>query len=188
MHPGLVLIGLWLAWAISWIIAARWSSKALRVEGGREVLIYRLLMLIGGLILAVPAHTSWAVHLWWPGFTGAWLCVLGAFAGFAFCWWARLHLGSLWSGSVTIKADHHIVDTGPYGLVRHPIYSGLILALLATALIKGTLVGLIGVAIILAGIVLKARLEESVLRGDLGPQAYDAYARRVPMLVPFWRL
>lgn len=187
MRPDLILIGLWLAWAISWIAASRWSSKALRVEDGNAVSIYRLLMLIGGLILAVPARTDWALHLWRPNLTEAWLCVLGALAGFAFCWWARLHLGALWSASVTIKPDHRIVDTGPYGLVRHPIYSGLLLALLATALIKGTVLGFAGVAVILAGIIMKARLEEDVLRTDLGAPTYDAYARRVPMLVPFWR-
>ncbi|CAM5762479.1 protein-S-isoprenylcysteine methyltransferase [Labrys miyagiensis] len=187
MHPGLILIGLWLAWAVSWIVAARWSSTARRVAGGRQVLLYRLLMLAGGAVLAIPARTSWALHLWWPTPAEAWLCVFAALAGFAFCWWARLHLGTLWSGSVTIKADHHIIDTGPYALVRHPIYSGLLLALLATALIKGTVLGFAGVAIILAGIVMKAKLEENVLRADLGTQTYDAYARRVPMLVPFWR-
>lgn len=187
MRPGLVLIGLWLAWALSWIIAARWSSKALKVEGGRAVALYRALLLVGGLILAIPARTEWALHLWWPTVTGAWLCVLGALAGLAFCWWARLHLGSLWSGSVTIKPDHRIVDTGPYGLVRHPIYSGLILALLATALIKGTAFGIAGFIIILAGIVMKARLEERALRAELGPKVYDAYAKRVPMLLPILR-
>lgn len=187
MHPGLVLIGLWLAWAISWIIAARWSSKAVRRQGGTGVLVYRMLFLAGGVVLAVPARTNWAIHLWWPTYSEAWFCVTAALAGFAFSWWARLHLGALWSGSITIKADHRIVETGPYALVRHPIYSGLILALLATALIKGTLPGLAGVALILAGIVMKARLEEALLREDIGAQAYDAYARRVPMLVPFWR-
>ncbi len=188
MHPGLVLIGLWLAWAISWMIAARWSSRAVRVESGDTVLKYRLLMLIGGVILAVPARTGWALHLWQPHLGEAWLWVLAALAGFAFCWWARLHLGALWSGSVTIKANHRIVDTGPYRLVRHPIYSGLILALLATGLIKGTVLGFAGIAIILVGIVMKARLEEDALRTDLGARTYNAYARRVPMLVPFWRV
>jgi protein-S-isoprenylcysteine O-methyltransferase Ste14 len=105
--------------------------------------------------------------------------------GFAFCWWARIHLGKLWSGIITRKTDHRIVDTGPYGLVRHPIYTGLLLAILATMVAKGTIIGIAGAAVIATGIYMKARLEERFLRQELGPAAYDEYAGRVPMLVPF---
>jgi protein-S-isoprenylcysteine O-methyltransferase Ste14 len=188
MHPGLVLIGLWLVWAISWLIAARWASQPVRIETTRNAAIYRTALVIGGVILAIPARSSWAIHLWWPGYLEAWLLVLLALLGFVFAWWARLHLGALWSSSVTIKPDHRIIDTGPYGLVRHPIYTGLLLAILATVLIKGGLMGIVGGAIILFGVMFKARLEEGFLREDVGLETYDAYARRVPMLVPFLRL
>jgi protein-S-isoprenylcysteine O-methyltransferase Ste14 len=70
--------------------------------------------------------------------------------------------------------------------VRHPIYTGLIFALLATAAALGTPTGFAGVALMIAGIVMKARLEEKFLREEFGPEIYDAYARRVPMLVPMW--
>jgi protein-S-isoprenylcysteine O-methyltransferase Ste14 len=108
-------------------------------------------------------------------------------AGFAFAWWARIYLGTLWSGQVTLKPDHHIVDTGPYALVRHPIYTGILTAVLATMAAKGTLPGVAGAAIILVGVWMKARIEERWLRQELGAEAYDGYARRVPMLVPFLR-
>lgn len=104
--------------------------------------------------------------------------------GLAFAWWARLHLGRLWSGTVTAKAEHHVVDTGPYRLVRHPIYTGLLLAILATMVAKGTVWGIAGAVLVIVGTVIKAKLEERFLRGELG-SAYDDYARRVPMLVPF---
>jgi protein-S-isoprenylcysteine O-methyltransferase Ste14 len=188
MHPGLVLICLWLAWAVSWVIAARWASTPVRIESRGNGLQYRALLAVGGLLLAIPARSEISVHLWWLGYPAAWLLDLVALAGFAFCWWARLHLGTLWSASVTIKPDHHIIDTGPYGLVRHPIYTGLLLAVLATVMMKGSLMGLTGGAAILVGLVLKAGLEEGFLRQDLGNEAYDAYAGRVPMLVPFLRL
>ena len=84
--------------------------------------------------------------------------------GFAFCWWARLYLGRLWSGSVTRKEGHHIVDTGPYRLVRHPIYSGIILAALATAIERGTPVSFAGFAVMTLGWWIKARLEKRFLR------------------------
>ncbi len=104
--------------------------------------------------------------------------------GYLFCWWARVHLGRLWSGTVTLKPDHRVVDTGPYRLVRHPIYTGLILSALATAAEKGTVLGFAGVALIVVGFWLKARLEEGFLRKELGPKAYDSYAARTPMLIP----
>ena len=103
------------------------------------------------------------------------LCLIG----FAFAWWARIHLGQLWSAFVTRKADHHIVDTGPYGIVRHPIYTGIILA----AIVEGTVYA--STILIVLGFWVKARLEEGFLREQLGTEVYDAYRRRVPILVPF---
>jgi protein-S-isoprenylcysteine O-methyltransferase Ste14 len=77
------------------------------------------------------------------------------------------------------------VDSGPYALVRHPIYTGLLLALLATAAAKGTIFGVAGFLILLIGFWSKARLEERWLTAELGEDAYGSYRRRVPMLVPF---
>jgi protein-S-isoprenylcysteine O-methyltransferase Ste14 len=105
-------------------------------------------------------------------------------AGLLFTWWARVHLGRLWSSSVTRKADHHVVDTGPYGIVRHPIYTGIILASLATAGMRGTALAWLGAGVMTTGWVIKARLEEEFLRDQLGTETYGEYARRVPMLVP----
>jgi protein-S-isoprenylcysteine O-methyltransferase Ste14 len=108
-------------------------------------------------------------------------------AGIVFTWWARLVLGKLWSGNVARKDAHRIVDTGPYALTRHPIYTGVLLSIFATAGAIGRLDALIGFALIAIGLWMKARLEEQFLRAELGAAAYDAYARRTPMLVPFLR-
>ena len=91
--------------------------------------------------------------------------VAATIAGFAFTWWARLTIGKLWSSGVTRKAEHRVVDTGPYGLVRHPIYTGLILSAFATAFVPLTPMTLVGAALISFGFFLKARLEEQFLRG-----------------------
>jgi protein-S-isoprenylcysteine O-methyltransferase Ste14 len=129
----------------------------------------------------------WGRHaplLAFPGIVGD-ACILLAMAGFALCWWARLHLGRFWSGFVGVKTDHRIVDTGPFGLVRHPIYLGLTLAALALALVKATPEALLGAALIFAGFALTARREEAFLSAQLGAAAYDDYRRRVPGLGPF---
>jgi len=107
--------------------------------------------------------------------------------GIAFAWWARLHLGRLWSGRITRKVDHRVVDSGPYGIVRHPIYTGLLLSLLATSVAKGTVPGIAGFALLLLGIWMKAGLEERWLTQELGEGDYESYRRRVPMLLPFGR-
>jgi protein-S-isoprenylcysteine O-methyltransferase Ste14 len=106
-------------------------------------------------------------------------------AGILFTWWARLHIGRLWSGSITRKADHYIVDTGPYALVRHPIYTGLILAIIATAAAQATVTSILGAVLIAGGFWLKAKIEERFLTAELGVEAYGSYRRRVPMLLPF---
>lgn len=78
-----------------------------------------------------------------------------------------------------------MVDTGPYRLVRHPIYTGILTALLAMTLLKGTAAAILGLALATLGLLLRARLEEQFLRAELGPDAYDAYSRKTPMLLPF---
>ncbi len=80
-----------------------------------------------------------------------------------------------------------MVDTGPYGIVRHPIYTGIILASAATAAMRGTALAWLGACVMTTGWVIKARLEEEFLREELGAETYGEYARRVPMLSPLPR-
>jgi protein-S-isoprenylcysteine O-methyltransferase Ste14 len=84
------------------------------------------------------------------------------------------------------KEAHRIVETGPYAIVRHPIYTGVIVAILASAAAEATAAALAGAVAIAFGLALKARAEERFLAAELGADAYDDYRRRVPMLFP-WR-
>ncbi len=105
--------------------------------------------------------------------------------GISFTWWARIHLGRFWSNAITRKEGHRVIDTGPYGLVRHPIYTGLIAGMLATGVAVGTVTAMLGAVLISLGMWQKARMEEGFLTHELGANAYGSYCRRVPMLVPF---
>ena len=190
----------WAAWLVSWWLAAVWRKRAVnRPPGVQEVL--HLTPTIIGAVMLFFTHASrddptlqvmnprralfQPIQLWQTPLEAGWVCFALVVAGCLFAWWARIHLGQLWSGSITVKADHRVVDTGPYRMVRHPIYTGLILAAFATAAEKATVLALSGAALIAFGFWLKARFEERFLRKELGREAYDAYARRTRMLVPF---
>jgi protein-S-isoprenylcysteine O-methyltransferase Ste14 len=175
---------LWGLWVLSWFLAARWSNATeARPRAGSE-LLYRAVTTVGVVFLFVPARYIGGPRLWDTPWVANWCLVGVAAAGFGFCWWARLHLGRMWSSSVTRKADHHVVDTGPYAWVRHPIYSGILVAAAAMAAQEATLLRLAGLALLVLAFWIKARLEERFLREQLGSEAYDAYARRTGMLFP----
>ena len=135
--------------------------------------------------------TPWAAQvigesrIWEVGNNFAYGLIVVTLLGLLLTWLARIHLGRLWSSAITRKERHRLVDTGPYAFVRHPIYTGIITALVATAAIEATLAALVGATLICSGLWLKARAEERFLMVELGPDDYKSYCRRVPMLIPF---
>ena len=180
---------MWLVWWVSWLAAAAWSDRAVKRPAARHQIIYRLLAGLGAVLLFGMYRHDLRVEiiLWRSPIALAWAMAAVVLAGLLFTWWARIHLGRLWSSSVTRKADHYVVDTGPYGIVRHPIYTGIILASLATAAMRGTTLAWLGACVMTTGWIIKARLEEDFLREQLGAETYGEYARLVPMLVPLPR-
>jgi protein-S-isoprenylcysteine O-methyltransferase Ste14 len=180
-----VLAGLWLFWLVTWHIAMLWRDKA-TARAPRRDYRWQFAMIVVGLWLMYglfprPQPTLWTVT---PAL--GWAMVALTAAGIAFAWWARIHLGKLWSGGVERMADHRVVDTGPYALVRHPIYTGLIAGAIAMAAIQAKPWALVGAALFSAGFLLKARVEERFLEREIG--GYEAYRRRVSMIVPLPRL
>ena len=187
IQPKQVLELIWIAWLISWVVASFWSGRTQKRAATVETWTYRAAMIAGGALL-VPwtGPLLGEKQIWEIGWPGAIVLTAIMVAGLLLTWWARIYLGSLWSSVITRKEGHKIVDTGPYALVRHPIYTGLIIGLLATVAAEGRITGLIGGALVILGVWLKARTEESFLTVELGQEAYASYCRRVPMLVPFF--
>jgi len=187
MTPQLLTMVAWSAFILSWIGAAFWADRAEKRPARREAWLYRAVTVAGIVLFAAGGEqfSRAAERLWSFEPVVDYALVLVVLSGMAFTWWARLYLGRLWSSSVTKKADHRVVDTGPYAIVRHPIYTGIMLACAATAAQLGTALAVAGVLVLWVGFWIKARLEERFLRGQLGEGAYDAYRRKVPMLVPF---
>ena len=105
--------------------------------------------------------------------------------GIALSIWARLTLGANWSGIVTLKKDHELIRAGLYRWIRHPIYTGILVAMIGTALIKGHLPGWLGFAVILVTFYFKARREERFLRQEFG-LGFDEHMRNTGMFLPKW--
>ncbi len=185
LNPGFLFPLFWSIWFASWMAASRWSSPAVARPAMATAWLYRVTTTVGA-ILILCSGMRWlpSPRLWSVGYTAAQVLAFLTLPGFLFTWWARLHLGRLWSSSVTRKDAHRVVDTGPYGIVRHPIYTGLIAAFLVSAIASGTVAAVIGFVSVVFGFWVKARLEERFLAAELGADAYGAYRRRVPMLVP----
>ena len=101
-------------------------------------------------------------RLWPHSLTAYWIGLALLIAGLAFAVWARVHLGRNWSGSVTVKEGHELIRSGPYALVRHPIYTGLITAVLGTAIVSGTVRASVGLVIITLSLLRKLRTEEAL--------------------------
>jgi len=181
--PELANFAIWSAWGVSWLVAALWRDREVKKPAGRKQIVYRLLAM-AGFFLLFENDPRISVPLWRTPIAIQWACIPVVIAGFALTWWARIHLGRLWSSNVSRKADHHLVDTGPYRIVRHPIYTGLLISSTAMAAMRGTLAGWVGMVAMTLGWYVKARIEERFLREQLGAEIYDAYARRVPMLLP----
>lgn len=103
-------------------------------------------------------------------------------AGLGLAVWARAHLGRNWSGIVTVKKDHALIRTGPYRIVRHPIYTGLLLALIGTAAAIDEWRVVVAVICALIGFLRKIQVEEKRMRENF-PE-YSRYRQQTAALIP----
>lgn len=175
----------WIVLVIVWLAGVAFTKPTVRAQPGRSRIGYITLAVAGGVLLGLGRPgAGWLGRSFMPhteavALTGLALTV----AGCLFAIWARATLGSNWSARAAVKADHELVTRGPYALARHPIYTGILLAVAGTALARGRWVGLIGLVLILAAIRIKIGQEERMML-DQFPAAYPAYRRRVRALIP----
>lgn len=180
-----IAASLWLAWFVSWHVAMLWRDKPTVQAPRREYRLHFVMISLGLVLLygVIPARQP---LLWQVGPPLGWSMIGLTAAGIAFAWWARIALGRLWSGGVERMADHRVVDTGPYALARHPIYTGLIAGAWAMVGLQAKPWPILGAALFSLGFILKARVEERFLEREIG--GYEAYRKRVSMIVPLPRL
>ena len=183
---GNVVAVAWVAFALVWLVAAFTTKATVRRQSVgsrlREVLP---LVAAFALLRSNPGLMQWLSARFVPR-TLEWETFGAAvtIAGLVIAIWARFYLGANWSATVTVKQDHQLIRSGPYSVVRHPIYSGLLLAMLGTATYVGEIRGLFAVALATWGWKMKSRLEEAFMESEFGEQ-YVRYRREVKALVPF---
>jgi protein-S-isoprenylcysteine O-methyltransferase Ste14 len=175
----------WAIWVLVWLFMAFFSKSTKRRESPGQRLQHLIPAMLGFLLI------------FREGFGSPWLtraifrdnpalmpvCVGLTMLGLLFSVWARLALGSNWSGMVTIKANHQLIRRGPYRFIRHPIYTGMLTALLATAITQRQVGGILGFAVVSFALYRKALREESFLTQEFG-DAFAEHQRQTGMFLP----
>src|SRR5215471_12528710 len=176
----------WIVFITIWLLAAASTKRAVYRESGAERLHYWLLfvsaclLLFYGRELPYPLDLRIIPHATLVAWVAPSLCV----AGLAFALWARVTLGRNWSGVVTLKEGHELVQRGPYRVVRHPIYTGMLIMSFATALVQSHLAGFAGVLLMFASFWIKLGREEGLMLQQF-PERYAAYQQHVKRIIPF---
>jgi protein-S-isoprenylcysteine O-methyltransferase Ste14 len=176
----------WIALIVVWVVGALRTKRTIQSQSSASQLLYTAILIAGVyLIFAKQSGIPWLDHQLYPVTVP--IALVGLFAvlmGVAFSVWARLMLGGNWSNRVTVKENHTLVRTGPYRIVRHPIYSGILLGMLGSALQRGGIRCFVGVLICGFSFWLKTRAEERFMVQSFGEQ-YLQYRHRVKALAPF---
>ena len=177
---------MWLSWLGYWWAASYNVKATSRHESVQSRLLHVVPLIVAAVLLYLPKSPIRALgERFLPA--GAWCFWAGAvltLAGLLFTVWARVHLGRNWSGTITVKQGHELITRGPYTLVRHPIYSGLLLAFIGSALARAEWRGILAVILAFWALWRKLSIEEEWMRQQFGA-AYEDYTRRVAALVPF---
>ena len=183
---GLIIFSCWIIFLIYWLVSAFRQKPVAERRSFSSMVGYRAPLSLGGLLLLFPGFRH-------PPFTwsltpqtdsvrimGAAICVFGL----AVTLWARSTLGANWSSEVAFKKGHELIRKGPYRFVRHPIYSGLLLMCLGSAIPVGELRSWLGFVLLVAGFWIKLRQEERLMLRHF-PDQYPAYRKEVKAVVPF---
>jgi protein-S-isoprenylcysteine O-methyltransferase Ste14 len=178
-----ILIFIWTIYLVYWILASRKNKKARYHKKSLLGGIFARTLLIGIIILlwVIPIFS---IHIFTPSLSHTTTGILTTFLGLCFAFWARVALGNNWSANpIELKNNHQLVTTGPYSYVRHPIYSGVILALLGTFVATGQYHTLILLLLVGTGLFVRCFTEDSLMLHEF-PEVFTDYKKKVKMLVP----
>ena len=176
----------WTIFVIVWIVGAFTSKRSVRRQSWESRLgIVALGVLEYLLLFWAASYFGFAYRRFLPDSA---ICLeIGLFmtiVGVTFAVWARITLGRNWSGIVTVKQNHQLIRGGPYALVRHPIYTGIMFAVCGTAVFDGEIRSVICVCAILSALTYKIKIEEQFMTEQFGSE-YASYRQRTKALLPF---
>lgn len=183
--PGYLLGGSWLLLAAYWFFAAVGAKRPAKKENPGERFMHIAFMALGFFMFYGGAFRlgllgrRFLPDELWIAWAGAAITLLGVL----FAIWARFTIGKEWSAEVQIKEGHQLIRTGPYAHIRHPIYTGILLALCGTAIAIGEYRAILGLVLFLVGFTRKAKKEERFLAGEFGP-AFDEHRRHTGFFLP----
>jgi protein-S-isoprenylcysteine O-methyltransferase Ste14 len=181
---GPIIIGCWIIFMGYWLISAFGQKAAVEKKSFLSSLPYRIPLTLGGLLLWFPRfphplNLALTPHTDWARILGDVVCMFGLLVTL----WARRTLAANWSSEVAFKKGHELVKKGPYRFVRHPIYTGLLLMCLGTAVVVSQLQSWLGFVLLCVGFWIKLKQEETLMLQHF-PE-YPAYQKQVKALVPF---
>jgi len=184
--PADIIRACWILFSVIWLLAAATNKRSIYRESGAQRLRYMILLVLAFLLLTKRHRLPYPFDIRIIPATEivAWVAGILCIAGLAFCLWARAALGRNWSGTITLKEGHELIERGPYRLVRHPIYTGLLAMFLATAIAFGHLGGFVAVVVAFASFWIKLSDEEKLMRQQF-PEQYRSYEQRVKRIIPF---
>ena len=176
---------MWFAITIYWIVSAVFVKKTVKRQPIQERMIYVSCVLIAFSLL-FEDYFPWA-FLYLPVLlqSDIWKMagLLTCAAGLIFSLTARIYLGENWSGTITIKKDHQLIQTGPYGITRNPIYTGFLTAFAGCAITLGQLRGWLGMIFLFMAMLIKIKKEEAFMEEAFG-NTFTAYKSKVKKLIP----
>ena len=176
----------WVIFVVVWLLGAAWTKRTIYRESSAERAGYWLVLVIGYFLVIkssdLPPPFEWLVvpHTTSSAWGGVFLCA----SGLVFAIWARLILGRNWSGVITLKEEHELIERGPYRIVRHPIYTGILAMFAGTAIATGYFGGFSGLLLVFVSFWLKLKREEDLMLRHF-PDKYAVYQRRVKCIIPF---
>lgn len=185
-NPGIAISAVWILFLLFWLVSS-FAAKRIAKGEGRAGVLRRVLNGVVAYFLLFraddprlgPLSLLFVPDKLWIAWFGAAVTVLGLL----FAIWARVHIGKYWSATVALKSEHQLIRSGPYARIRHPIYTGIILAIAGTGLAVGRYAAILAVAIYVVAFWFKARKEEALLAGEFGP-AFNEHRRSTGFFLP----
>jgi protein-S-isoprenylcysteine O-methyltransferase len=173
----------WIVLGVVFALGALKKRESIKKEKSQSQYTYLALLLLSfALIYSSVLNVNFLNYQLFTGFGLAGMLI--NFSGIAFALIARVYLGGLWSGRITIKENHRLIKNGPYYLSRHPIYTGMLFALAGAAFTQGEVRSVLSVILLFVAFIYRIRYEEELLKTQF-PVQYPAYVLKTKKIIPF---